>query len=68
MFMTKCDQEKHFHVAQLAFQVVLGCPLTSLLLHDYVLLRVKEQLKIVLFLYLVTFLTKCDQDKTFLFA
>ena len=66
--MTKCDQEKHFHVARLAFKVVLGCPLTSLLLRDHVLLRVKEQLKIVRCLCLVTFFTKCDKDKTFLFA
>ena len=53
MFVTKCDQEKHFHVAPLALKVVFGCPMTSPLLRDHVLLSVKEQLRIVLCLSLV---------------
>ena len=64
----KCDQEKHFYVDRLVFKVVFGCPMTSLLLRDHILLSVKELLRIVLCLCLVTFLTECDRDKKFLFS
>ena len=67
MFLTKCDQEKYINVAWEAFKAGLFCPLTSSLLRDHLSPSVKEQLRIVLCLSFVTFLTKCDQNKQFLF-
>ena len=68
MFLTKCDQEKYINVAWEAFKAGLFCPLTSSLLRDHLSPSVKEQLRIVLCLSFVTFLTKCDQNKQFLFG
>jgi len=68
MFLTKCDQEKYINVAWEAFKAGLFCPLTSSLLRDHLSPSVKEQLRIVRCLSFVTFLTKCDQNKQFLFG
>ena len=41
MFLSKCDQDKNFHVACLVWEVGIFCPLSPLLLHDHMSLIVK---------------------------
>ena len=36
MFLSKCDQEKHFHVACLGWEVGIFCPLSPLLLRYHI--------------------------------
>ena len=68
MFLTKCDQEKYINVTWEAFKAGHFCQLTSSLLRDHLSPSVKKQLRIVLYLSFVTFFTKCDQNKQFLFG
>ena len=68
IFLTKCDQEKHFCKPWFAWWASLLGLLTSTLLHDHLSSSVEEYLRNGFWLYLVTFWTKCDQDKKFLFA
>ena len=42
MFLSKCDQDRSFHVACLVWEVGIFCPLSPLLLHHHISLSVKK--------------------------
>ena len=44
MFLSKCDQEKHFHVACLGWEVGIFCPLSPLLLRYNISLSWRKKL------------------------
>ena len=42
MFLSKCDQDKNFHVAFLVWEVGIFCPLSPLLLHHHILKKTSQ--------------------------
>ena len=62
MFLSKCDQDKNFHVARLVWEVGIFCPLSPLLLRYHISFSVKKHARIILYLSWIMVLVNCDQD------